>query len=206
MKSEEYIQQIETLMNNQNNYVNWIIGIVSLLVAVLGIAIALAAYYQWWLNTKQMQQLKEDTKKEVIKEIENSLGGFSLKNLKTDIENKVEKIDKEKNMDNASRLYYELLLLQSEEKFLWRIPLIIDAYHTYISGNIRNFNSFVRNVSGLITFTQNEGKLKEGIDSQFINKIVNRLTEIEKGFNEKSDELEQLKRLIDFYRIEKKYK
>lgn len=204
MKSEEYIQQIETLMNNQNNYVNWVIGIVSLLVAVLGITIALSAYYQWWLNTKQMQRLKEDTKKEIIKEIEDSLGGSSLENFKTDIENKVEKIEKERNMDDASRLYYELIPLQYEETFLWRISLIIGAYHTYISDNIRNFNSFVRDVSGLITVTQNEGKLKEGIDSPHIDNILNTLTEIEKGFNEKSDELEQLKRLIDFYRIDEK--
>ncbi|MER2040787.1 MAG: hypothetical protein ABS913_02430 [Desemzia incerta] len=204
MKSEEYIQQIETLMNNQNNYVNWVIGILGFLVAVLGIVIAVAAYYQWWLNTKQMQRLKEDTKKEIIKEIEDSLGGSSLNNFKTDIENKVEKIEKERNTDESSRLYYELIPLQYEETFLWRIPLIIGAYHTYISDNIRNFNSFVRDVSGLITVTQNEGKSKEGIDSPHIGIIINTLTEIEKGFNEKSDELEQLKRLIDFYRIDEK--
>src|SRR5699024_2336691 len=114
----------------------------------LGIVIAIILALQWWLNNKQMEQIKVLTKQEVIKEIEESLGVSSIEefkndvkkqvtNLKYDMHNQVGDIVKERDRTDAARLYYELIPLQYEETFLWRIPLIIDAYNTYISDNIR---------------------------------------------------------------------
>lgn len=211
MTSEEYVEQVNRLMDLQITYLNiflWFLGIVITIMLVL----------QWWLNSKQMKQIKELTKQETIKEIEESLGVSSLEDfkrdtktqvedLKRDIQTQVEDIERERERSDATRLYYEIIPLQYKEKFLWRIPLIIDAYSRYISDNIRNFNSFVSSISGLITNTQNNGELKEGINSQHIDRIIDQLTEIEKGFKEKSNQLEDLNKLIDIYRRdEKKFK
>ncbi|MGH2064785.1 hypothetical protein ACRCJ1_00100 [Aerococcus sp. L_4] len=204
MTSEEYVNQVNRLMDLQTTYLN-------IFLWFLGIVIAIILALQWWLNNKQMEQIKVLTKQEVIKEIEESLGVSSIEefkndvkkqvtNLKYDMHNQVGDIVKERDRTDAARLYYELIPLQYEETFLWRIPLIIDAYNTYISDNIRNFNSFVSDISGLITVTQNEGKLNEGVNSPHIDIIIDRLTEIEKGFNEKSNQLEHLNKLIKMYK------
>lgn len=206
MNSEEYVNQVNRLMDLQTTYLNiflWFLGVVITIMLVL----------QWWLNSKQMNQIKELTKQETIKEIEEILGVSSLedfkrdvknqvKDLKSDIKNRVEDIERERDRSDAAQLYYEIIPLQYEEKFLWRIPLIIDAYSRYISDNIRNFNSFVNNISGLITVTYNEGKLKEGVDSKHIENIINKLTRIEEEFNEKSESLESLNKLISSFRME----
>lgn len=208
MTSEEYIEQVNRLMDLQTTYLN-------IFLWFLGIVIAIMLVLQWWLNSKQMKQIKELTKQETIKEIEESLGVSSLedfkhdvkhqiKNIKRDINNQVEDIEKERDKSDATRLYYEIVQLQFEEKFLWRIPLIIDAYSRYISDDIRNFDSFVNQISGLITHTQNEGELKEGINSPHIDRIIDKLTEIEKGFNEKSNQLEDINKLIYLYQRDEK--
>lgn len=204
MASEEYVEQVNRLMDLQITYLN-------IFLWFLGVVITIMLALQWWLNSKQMKQIKELTKQETIKEIENSLGFSSLEDFKNDIKNQVyhvkvdlknqvKDIEIERDKSDATRLYYEILPLQYEEKFLWRIPFIIDAYSRYISDNIRNFNYFVSEISGLITHTQNEGKLNEGINSPNIDRIIDKLTEIEKGFNEKSNQLEDLNKLIHFYR------
>lgn len=208
MASEEYVEQVNRLMDLQTTYL-------SIFLWFLGSVIAIMLALQWWLNSKQMKQIKELTKQETIKEIEESLGVSSLedfkndmknqvKHVKDDIKNQVKDIEKERDQYDATRLYYEIVPLQYEEKFLWRITLIIDAYNRYISDNIRNFNSFVSMISGLITHTQNEGKLKEGINSRHIDRTIDKLTEIEKGFNEKSNQLEHLNKLIHIYRRDEK--
>lgn len=195
MTSEEYVNQVNRLMDLQTTYLN-------IFLWFLGVVIAIMLALQWWLNSKQMKQIKELTRRETIKEIEESLGVSDLNSFKIDIEKQIENIKKDRDETEANQLYNKIVLLQYEEKFLWRIPLIMDEYNRYISDNIRNFDFFVNNVSGLITHTQNEGKLKEGINSDWIDKILQEMTRIEVGFNGKSESLESLNKLISIYRRE----
>ncbi|MER2009901.1 MAG: hypothetical protein ABS939_20900, partial [Psychrobacillus sp.] len=54
--------------------------------------------------------------------------------------------------------------------------------------------------SGLITHLFNEGKLLEGIESERIDNIINKMDIIEKNFSQKSKSLDDFKKLINMER------
>ena len=67
MTSEEYIDAVKMMMENQDRYFNWFL-------IILGTFLVFVGVVQWRFSSKQMEQLKERTKQETIKEIEDNLG------------------------------------------------------------------------------------------------------------------------------------
>lgn len=72
MTSEEYVQQIDRLMNQQNTHFNWIL-------TILGILIAIAAYYQWKISEKDKANIIQKVQKYADDKISESNDGTDKK-------------------------------------------------------------------------------------------------------------------------------
>lgn len=200
MASEEYVDAIKMMMEHQDRYFNWFL-------AILGIVLVFVGFVQWRFSTKQIEQLKEKTKQETIREIEESLGVSSLIDFKSDIQKKVEKIEKKNYEFGHSQMYYEFTKLNTEKKdFLWHIPNLMDVYKNNILSSFNDFNLFVSTVGNLIIVSHTQETKIIDINSPHIDKILKKMTDYESKFNKKSEKLERFQHEITYFRNEEKQK
>lgn len=196
MNSEEYIDQVNQLINLQNNYVQIFIALIALIIGFIG-------YLQWRISQNQIEKLKEKTKKETVKEIEKALGVSSLDKFKKDIHRKIDNVEKGYSELGLKQIDYELTKIYNEdEPSLWHLECLMDVYKGIILKDIKAFNYFVSKIDDLLSGTYNDKKID--IHSRNIDNTINKLSEFENEFIEKSQELYRLKSLISYYRSEKK--
>ncbi|EOH58861.1 hypothetical protein [Enterococcus mundtii] len=62
MIKDEYVEVVKLTMEKQDMYLMWFLGLLSIILVFVGVL-------QWRLSSKQISQLKEETKKEARKEI-----------------------------------------------------------------------------------------------------------------------------------------
>lgn len=193
MTSEEYVVQVNRLMDLQNIYLG------TFLVILFGV-LGFIGFLQFSLREKQIEKIKQETKVETLNDIEKRLGINNLKSFKLDLEKQINGIRVDQNMTEGIQLSNKIMLLQYEEEVLWRIPVVMEDHWNYLLSDIRNFENCVNQVSGLITLLFNEGKLLEGIESERIDNIINKMDIIEKNFSQKSKSLDDFKKLISMER------
>lgn len=198
MTSEEYVNQVNRLMDLQTTYLN-------IFLWFLGVVIAIMLALQWWLNSKQMKQIKELTRQETIKEIEKTLGVSSLEEFKTYINNDIKNLEKENNSFGQAQLDYELTKFYTEEKeFLWHISYLMDIYRNNILSSFSDFNYFVSRVDNLISVSYLEKEIDIDIQSKHIDNIIDKMTNYESTFNKKSEILERFQNQIKYFRNQEK--
>lgn len=196
MNSEEYVNQVNRLVDLQNTYLQ-------IFLAILATVLAFIVFVQWRLNDKQLEQLKEKTKQETIKEIEKKLGVLSLTEFKSDIQNKVEDVGEEHYRFGHSQLDYELTKMYiGNELLLWQLVYLMDIYKSQILKSYNDFNYFVSRVDSLITTFSNGNDKSVDFHSPHIDKIIQKMSEFESTFNEKSETLESFRNTISYYRNE----
>lgn len=193
MASEEYIDIIKMMMENQDRYFNWFL-------AILSIVLVFAGVVQWRFSSKQIEQLKETTKQELIQEIEETLGVSNLPQFKNEIQESFKKIESERNMFEHSQLDYEILKLSNQEHFLGHLIYLMDIYRNYLLRHFGNFNYFMSRAESLIVIKHHDKKVD--IHSQQIDKLIEKMSEFESTFNEKSEKLKSFNNQISFYRKE----
>ena len=195
MSSEEYINQVNRLIDLQNIYLQIFLTMIALILGFIGII-------QWRLNTKQLEQLKEQTKQETINEIEESLEVSSLADFKLELEREREKerekVEEQFNYLSYNQFDFELEKLSNEDTIpLWHLTYLLDIHKSNILLSINNFNYYVLRLESLISVAYAHKKID--INSPHIAKIVLKLSEFEKTFNEKSEKLENFKNIISYY-------
>lgn len=191
MTSEEYVQQVNRLMDLQNTYLQVFLWI-------LGAAISILALIQWRFTSQQLNKLKEKTKQETIKEIENLLGVSNI----SDLNREIEEVSAKQDSFQYHFLHNSLNELFNEEKAqLWKIVQLLDTNKDHILKSINNFNYVVSRIDGYIV-TLNDMRDEKLIDynSTHIDKIIERLSRYENEFNEKSEELREFKNAIAYRR------
>lgn len=132
MKSEEYIEQVNRLMDLQNLYL-------TIFLTILGMVIAIAAFLQWRMSEKQMKQIKETTKAELIEK-------YKLGSINDRIDENEKEIEELKLsvLNNEKEFIQFVSRLASSEKFDFMSGIIIleklfDSYQMKIdqTGNLR---------------------------------------------------------------------
>lgn len=206
MTSEEYIDAIKMMMENQDRYFNWFLVILSIVLVFVG-------FVQWRFSSKQIEQLKEQTKKETIQETEKILGVSDLVEFKNEIQENMKFIDsknsekminieKERDDFEASLLEYEIMKLHNQEYFLGHLVHIMDVFENHLLSHFGNFNYFIVRVESLISIRHHEKRVD--INSKTIDRMIEKMTEIESSYNENSEGLKKFKDHISFYRRETK--
>ena len=206
MSSSEFTETILSMMENQDRYFN-------IFLTILGIVLVFAGVIQWRLSSKQIEEIKEKTKKETITEIENLLEVSNLIEFKNDIHNRLESydsdvslitndIEKRRNKFEYNLLGYELIQLHNKEHFLVNIVYLIDIFDEYLSSSLGDFNYFVSRVESLISIRYREKSLN--IQLNDIDVIIEKMDKIESSFNERSEKLKQFKNHLKLYRSETK--
>lgn len=198
MTSDEYIDAVSMMMENQDRYFNWFL-------VILGIFLVFVGVIQWRLSTKQIEQLKERTKQETIREIEESLDVSSLKDFKRIIHKEIEELEKKNNSFGHAQLDYELTKFYTEKKeFLWHISYLMDIYRNNILSSFNDFNYFVSRVDSLISVSYLEKEIDIDIHSKHIDNIIDKMTNYESTFNEKSEILGRFQNQIKYFRNQEK--
>lgn len=198
MTSDEYIDAVSMMMENQDRYFNWFL-------VILGIFLVFVGVIQWRLSTKQIEQLKERTKQETIREIEESLDVSSLKDFKRIIHKEIEELEKKNNLFGHAQLDYELTKFYTEKKeFLWHISYLMDIYRNNILSSFNDFNYFVSRVDSLISVSYLEKEIDIDIHSKHIDNIIDKMTNYESTFNEKSEILGRFQNQIKYFRNQEK--
>lgn len=196
MNSEEYVNQVNRLVDLQNTYLQ-------IFLAILAMVLAFIIFVQWRLNDKQLEQLKEKTKQETIREIEKNLGVSSLTEFKSDIEKQIQSVEIEQQWLEANQLWYELTKLFNEDDIpLWNLTSLMDIYKSQFLKSINNFNYLVSRIESQISILHTEKKID--IHSRHIDKVIQKMDEFESTFNEKSEKLESFQNQISCYRNEEK--
>lgn len=194
MTSEEYVDVVNMMMENQDRYFNWFL-------VILGIFLIFVGVIQWRFSIKQIEQIKEKTKQETIREIEETLGVSNLYEFKKDMQNNFEDIENKRDFFESAQFDYELNKLYVQDRIpLWHITYLMDIYKVYILKSFTNFDYVVSRVSNLIFIGDNEKKLDINLQSDHIDNIIWKMAEFEKNFNEKSEKLKKMRNEINFYR------
>lgn len=190
MNSEEYVNQVNRLIDLQNTYLQ-------IFLTILAMILAFIIFVQWRLNDKQLKQLKEKTKQETIREIEESLGVSSLTEFGNNVQVNVEDVVKEHYMFGHTQLYYELTKIFNEKELsLWKLTYIMDVYRNQILKSYNDFNYFVSKIDSLIlTFSNGNEKITD-IHSPLIDNVIQKMSEFESTFNEKSEALESFRKHV----------
>lgn len=195
MTSEEYVQQIERLMDLQNTYLQVFLWI-------LGASISILSLIQWRFTSRQLKEMKEKTKQETIKEIEKLLDVSNIVDFKDDTTQKFNELKTKNDKENSQRFHYELTVLFNENDVqLWKINYILEVYEDYILNSIKNFNFVVSRISSYILCIndQREEKVVD-FNSPHIDNIIKKLTNFEKKFNEESESLRNFESRINYCR------
>lgn len=194
MTSEEYVNQVNRLLDLQNTYLGIFLGILGAVIGIMGI-------FQWRFSSRQMEQLKEKTKRETIREIEEYLGVSSLAEFKRNIENNIDNIGKNYDAFEDAQLDYELNKLYMQDEIpLWHLTYLMDIYKCHILKSFKNFDYVVSRIASLIFVGNNENKIDMNTQSAHINNIIRKMTEFEKKFNENSEKLERFRNEIKYHK------
>lgn len=192
LTSEEYINQVNRLMDLQNIYLG-----VFLTILIAGIG--LVVLFQWRFTSQQMEQLKEETKQETIAEIERDLGGSSLVELKSNMQDQIKEVERKHYLFGYNQLHFGLTNIANEEKpSLWNIVYLMDIYESSILKGLNDFNYFVSRVDSLIFIAHQEGKID--IRSQHIDNVVEKMSRFESALNESSEKLQSFKNQLSYHR------
>ncbi|WP_193063497.1 hypothetical protein [Oceanobacillus oncorhynchi] len=76
MTSDEYVNQVNRLMDLQNAYMG-------IFLAVLGVVLAIMGFLQWRLSDKQVEKIKSETEKKLLDQFNYKLEGSIKENKKT---------------------------------------------------------------------------------------------------------------------------
>lgn len=200
MTSEEYVNQVNRLIDLQNTYL-------AVFLTILIAGIGLVVLFQWRISTQQMKRLKEETKLETIREIEKTLGVSNISEFKKNVQNNFVTIEEKRDVFEGGQFDYELNKLYVQDSIhLWHITYLMDIYKEYILKSFRNFDYVVSRVSSLILVGDNENKLDINNQYDHIDNIIQKLTEFEKSFDKKSEKLVRMRNEIKFYRSQEKEK
>lgn len=192
MNSEEYVSQVNRLMDLQNVYLQVFLAILFSVIGFIG-------FMQLKHSDKKIEQLKEKTKQETIKEIEKTLDVASLAEFKRGIQNEIEYVESNHDWFEANQLDFELTkMFNSDNIDLWYLNYFTGVYRNHILKSINNFNYFLSRVDSLITNPEIGGRIN--IYSPQIDEFIQRMSEFESTFNEKSEKLESFQKHLLYHR------
>lgn len=198
MNSEEYVNQVNRLMDLQNVYLQIFLALVAIVLGFLG-------FLQWRLSTKELDNLKEKTKQETIREVEKALGVSNLNEFRSNIKEKVDDVEKEQYRFGYAQLDYEITkLYNGNELLLWQLTYIMDVYRNQILKSYNDFNYFVSRIDSLILTFPDGNEKSIDIHSRHIDNIIQKMSEFESVFDEKSEALESFQNHVLYYRNKSK--
>lgn len=192
MTSEEYVVQVNRLMDLQNVYMG-------LFITVLFGIFGFFAYFQWRLNTTQAEEIRTKT----IKEIAENLGVNEISEFKTAVDKDRESLDHRLDLFSRDQIDFIISELHSKENDndLWKINVMINTYSSYISKSVKNFDKTVSEIKTLIT----DGFYKKNYDisSHTIDDLIDRLSMWELFLPEETTSLDNFKNTISLMRNKK---
>lgn len=187
MTSEEYVAQVDRLMNLQNTYLSIFLGI-------LGLATAIFVVFQWRYSDRQIEKVIQKTKRETITEIEGLLGVSKLSEFKDRLDLK----DKE-NIDYAQSQFelYTLAVLHEGNSNLWLLPNALKAYKSYLTRNMEAFDYNMAKLNRIFT----DGENKFDFSDPYFGLLVDTLMRYEAEMHQESVELMHLRNQLNSLRI-----
>ena len=192
MTSEEYVNQVNRLVDLQNTYL-------SIFLTILSIILAAVLYFQWRLSNRKIERIKLSTKAETIAEIERILDVSSLKEFKNDIEGKLWREGEDIFLTAQSHFEYTLQeVRRSDTNEIWRISSALRVFEHYMTKDFQIFNFTISKIRTLFTELSRTKKL-DYYDPE-ISLMLDILSQFEIKLTRKSVELEKLKYEINMGR------
>lgn len=193
MYSEQYVESVKQMMNQQNVFFSVFITILAIVLGFIGII-------QWRLSSKQIELIKQQTKKEVEKEIAQKLGVDEIvefpKMVKSQTETEISIIQESiQELTEAMVDFKHKYWLSETDKFrngvtkihgkdfdsLSNFSIHLRIYKSIIENDIGNFNFFINNLSHWVSNNEKYAMSQMG---QFQTKeIIKDLKLFEKNLN-----------------------
>lgn len=191
MSSEEYVNQVNRLMDLQTTYLNIFLGI-------LGIATGIFLVFQWRYSDKQIEKVIEKTKNETIEEIEKILGINNLGDFRDSLDNKFASKDKE-NLEYAQNQFEFCvqIILHDGKSQLWRLPNALKAYKTYLTRDIQFFDYTMSRLNLSLTSAKN----KIDFNDPYFGLMIDTLMRYEAEMHQQSVELIHLRNQLNSLRM-----
>lgn len=200
MTSEQYVESVKQMMNQQNVFFG-------VFIAILGIVLVFVGVMQWRLSDKQLKSIKEETRSEVLEEINIKLTSnyektdAKLRYHNENIEKNIKLVDQlidERNDFEHFSLDYELTRISKELNMIRKVIYLSNIYQHYLERSMGNFNFFIGKVNSMITFAYHEKNLN--INNRDLDIFLDNMKKIENTFNEESFELKTIIKHISDYR------
>lgn len=205
MTSDQYVESVKQMMDQQNNIFNVFIAILVFVLGFIGVV-------QWKLSAKQIEQLKQETKNETIKEIRQQLEVTSLTGLRTAIQDPLEKriiklsdnikmnyenmVEINSQFDDFKKKYLDFELTKVEKDYnpFPYITHLIVFHEDYLKKDIKNLNYFVSRISRLTFHIFFNGT--RSFENSEVDIVIEKLEKIAANFSEESSNLEGFKAAI----------
>lgn len=189
MTSEEYVNQVNRLIDLQNIYLG-------IFLTILSIILAAVLYFQWRLSDKKIEKIKLSAKSETVSEIERILGVSNLEEFKNDIEGKIWRVSEDVFVTAQSHFEYALQEVRRSENIeIWRITYALRVFECYMTQDFQIFNFTVSKIRFLFD-ELSETKELNYYDPE-ISLMLDVLFQFEMKLTRKSVELEALKNDIN---------
>lgn len=198
MNTEQYVDSVKQMMNQQNIFVSIFIGI-------LGIVLVFAGVIQWRFSTKQIEEIKRRAKEETVEEILKELSSNSFPEYNDDVkknflsqEAKINQFRLEMKNYQVSMLEYEVDKICSRELFLGRLLRLLDVYQKFLIQNPETFDWLTDKYESIIMIRFFDQKLD--INDKSIDRIIERLYAIDSEIGTKSMKVRNFSKKISQFR------
>lgn len=189
MTSEEYVNQVNRLIDLQNIYIG-------IFLTILSIILAAVLYFQWRLSDKKIEKIILSAKSETVSEIERILGVTSLAEFKNDTDGDIWREKEDVFVTAQAHFEYSLQeVRRSEDIEIWRISSALRVFERYMTRDFQIFNFTVSKIRSL--FDELSETKEINYHDPEISLMLDILFQSEMKLSRNSVELEKLKHEIN---------
>ncbi|GGC98129.1 hypothetical protein [Enterococcus wangshanyuanii] len=150
MTRDQYVESVRVMMDNQDRYFMWFLGI-------LGVVLVFVGILQWRLSSNQIKKIttdaKEEARKEIMEELTKNYGIKSINTLLskskefeekiTKISNSLEMLDFEKRRSEELQFYNDLREIPKTENCTYELLMLLATHSIYVSKDEFDIVAFV---------------------------------------------------------------
>ncbi|GEM_PF-3355436 len=199
MNSDQYVESIKQMMNQQNIFFGVFLTILALVLGFIGIL-------QWRVSDQQQKKIKNEMKQETIREMEEKLNQKIIpeiystidekyKNIISNLESQLENNLKISNRFEHNYLDNQLRKLSFKEDFMIDLFYLMRAHREYLQEDSQNLNLFIWRMAELIYFKIQRDD--QNITKEDTTKIIEHLEFIASVFPEEPEHLVFFKNAIE---------
>lgn len=199
MNSDQYVESIKQMMNQQNIFFGVFLTILALVLGFIGIL-------QWRVSDQQQKKIKNEMKQETIREMEEKLNqkiipeiystiDAKYKTIISSLESQLENNLKVSNRFEHNYLDNQLRKLYSKKDFMIDLFYLMRAHRDYLQEDSQNLNLFIWRMAELIySKIRREDQI---ITKEDTTKIIEHLEFIASVFPEEPEHLVFFKNAIE---------